>query len=171
MNEQGLMSIISASRLCNGDDLRVLVSAMYTSCGGETRGLEYILKRGRGEVEVREYWKTVDEYSKSRQPLLGKECSIVDAPSLDVAEQALLESRKMAQLMLRYWASVDSPDEYQSLVFENAVDTISSCSPIGESDWANALYEMFRHRFICSDSSDKNAPWYHFNGIRWVACD
>jgi hypothetical protein len=109
MNELGPISIISASRLLNTDDLHVLVSAMYSIYKGETSGLSHILKKGRGEEEVKEHWTRLDEYAKSRQPLLGEECSIVETKQLDAAEQALLQSQKMAHHHTSYFTYLVLP--------------------------------------------------------------
>ena len=66
---------------------------------------------------------------------------------------------------LRYYASVDSPDEYAKFKKERALDKLETSLEGSHNDIAKALYETYGDEFVCASFTNK--VWFQFIDHKW----
>jgi len=67
---------------------------------------------------------------------------------------------------LHVWAKTDNLDKYMNLMRDNISEMLLDAETGTEYDIAKVMYELYGHRFVCSDI-DHNV-WYEFQGNTWV---
>jgi len=70
---------------------------------------------------------------------------------------------------LKYWASIDNPEEYKMINRSNIIPYIEKS--LSRTDWdvANVIYQLYQdtHKYV----GGKNHTWYVFTGQRWERDD
>jgi P4 family phage/plasmid primase-like protien len=77
--------------------------------------------------------------------------------------------RDLTIATLRYYAAIDSPDEYAKLKSNIAAKHISESLRGSHNDIAKALYEMYGTEFVCASIATKR--WFQFEGNSWKEID
>lgn len=70
---------------------------------------------------------------------------------------------------LHIWAKTDNPEGYANLMRENISEMLLDAETGTEYDIAKIMYELYGHRFVCSDI--KNNHWYEFQDNIWVSIE
>lgn len=70
---------------------------------------------------------------------------------------------------LKYYASIDSPNEYKALKNAKSKVYLQKAMKGSHNDLAKALYEDYGNEFVCASIQKK--LWFHFDGKKWKKCE
>jgi P4 family phage/plasmid primase-like protien len=67
---------------------------------------------------------------------------------------------------LHVWAKTDNPEKYATLMRDNIHEMLLDAETGTEYDIAKIMYELYGHKFVCSDI--QRNTWYEFQDNLWV---
>lgn len=70
---------------------------------------------------------------------------------------------------LRFWAKMDSPNEYKEFMRSDLWDLIKQSRNETHTDIARVVHYLFKETYVCCFLNDK-PYWYEFKNHRWVDC-
>lgn len=82
-----------------------------------------------------------------------------------IYEWERMTKRDITMGTLRYFASIDSPEQYTEFTKEQAKHHMEEAIQGSHNDIAKALYEMYGNKFVCASYTSK--IWYQYTDHRW----
>lgn len=80
--------------------------------------------------------------------------------------QKMLNTHKYTTATLRYYASIDTPEGYETWKKKRAASRIKESLQGGHNDLAKMLYDCYGNVYTCA-SAEKGTLWYEFREHRW----
>ncbi len=139
-----LMPMVSPKRVDDRRSWMELGWILYTVCGGCQEALDLWI-----EISL----KTSNDVYKR------------DCETRCVWEWKRMKKYSYTIGSLKFFASKDSPEEYDKYKKKKAAKRIAACLKGGHSDLAKMLHDMYGHKFVCA--SVTKDIWYEYALHKW----
>ena len=136
-------------------NLLPMLAAFRTEDRNEWMTIGWVLFNiGEGCPEALEQW--LDFSSRDQETYDEATC---------IYEWERMSKKDITLGTLRYYASIDSPEEYKKFKKEQSEKHVNEAIHGSHNDVAKILYEMYNNEFVCASITEKS--WYQYRDHRW----